>query len=895
MVARFPQQVLLLLVLVTGASTGEAEDPRWSTYSIRKTSRSSLPRSWPSSSLEHAARETRLSNGKLSETTPWSVDRSSPGTRSDPSFLGMVIERSEEDEDGRRVQQSPESNDTKDASRTRYNPSISPRSDKMRIQTDPSDPISIESSSSSPSSTHGYHLAKISSVPGNSYDIVATPETQLLYETFSRENLKNTTSMTTSIVPRRQIRHAPDNPACDKFRIGDLTKREFYSPNYPKSYPNDTDCYRLLEADKGMLLKLDFRDEFNLEDSPDCRFDYLEVLDGQYGYSNSLGKFCGTNFPPEITSKTRFLWLRFHSDENIEGKGFKAVWNIIPRPTHPGVPPEPEPCIVNVTGAQAIIHSNDVKDRKILAEKEGFALDCMWTIQVKEGWKIQLTFPEIFKLQRPNECDANFVDIFKEYTDMASMQKHFCGSIADTVIIQANIAHLRFYAEPKAINSSFEAVMTAVRDKESSEKPCNPDEYDCEDATCIALELQCNGKVNCRFRWDEDETKCHKMKSRFIDSQHIVIILVVFSLIMFGMSFAFVFNCVRKLIRDHRIIQEHIRQSRENRLDELGRKSTPCPISSSRTDLRERDSESPSLEVLPSKELMPPTTMISQEYTKDLVLEIAYNTGDITDIHQSNNVSNATQERLQESSEEPEMRDNSCQTRESLFEPRILDTMGFTTFGVRAPSSQNGTNLHHHYHHHHQQQQQLLQQSPQRSHLESTQSSQPSLQTSQHSSQQQSLSQCSGCSPASRGRDGSMGICPKHNPIPAPPGWSMHESSYPLSVPPVTQYPDQLDYPSYQRYQSPKPSRDVYRQSPKFVRQPTGSSGQRYGSSMYGSGHGSSNTTSSTSQHSSGTPTKRQPQPVDPRYRAEAVIEVDQRRPFSIESTKSAPDVIATH
>lgn len=44
-------------------------------------------------------------------------------------------------------------------------------------------------------------------------------------------------------------------------------------------------------------------------------------------------------------------------------------------------------------------------------------------------------------------------------------------------------------------------------------------------------------------------------KSRLIDSQHIVIILVVFCLIMFGMSFALVFNCVRKLIEDHRIIQ----------------------------------------------------------------------------------------------------------------------------------------------------------------------------------------------------------------------------------------------------------------------------------------------------------------------------------------------------
>ncbi|XP_050461844.1 uncharacterized protein LOC126856899 [Cataglyphis hispanica] len=887
MVARLPQQVLLLLVLVTGASTREAEDPRWSTYSTRKTSRSSSPRSLPSSSLEHAARESRLSNGKLPETTPWSVDRSNPGTRSDPNFLGTVVERSEEDEDEKRIRQSPGSNDIEDARSARYNPSISSVSDKIS-QTDPSNRISIESSSPQ-SSTLDYHLTKISSVPGSSYDIVATSETRLLPKT--RENLKNTTPMTTSIaknimIPRRQMRHIPD--ICEKFLVGEPAKREFYSPNYPEQYPNLTDCIRVLEAEKGMLLKLDFRDEFKLEDSPDCRFDFLEVRDGQYGYSNLLGNFCGTNFPPEITSKTRYLWLRFHSDENIEGKGFKAVWSMIPRPTHPGVPPEPEPCIVNVTGPEAVIQSNDVKDRKDLAEKEGLPVDCMWIIRVKEGWKIQLTFPD-FKLQRPNECDANFIDIFRESTDMFSREKNFCSSVADLTVIRGNIAHLRFYAEPKASNSTFEAVMTAFRDKDG-DKSCNSDEYDCEDATCIAAELECNGKINCRFRWDEDEGKCTKKKSRFID-QHIVIILVVFSLIMFGMSFAFVFNCVRKLIRDHRIIQEHIRQSRENRLDELGRKSTPCPISSSRTDLRERDSESPSLEVLPSKELMPPTTMISQEYTKDLVLEIGYNASDITDIHQSNNVSNATQERLQESSEEPEMRDNSCQTRESLFEPRILDAMGFTTFGVRAPSSQNGTNLHHHYHHHHQQQQLTP------THLENIQSSQPgsqpSSQTSQHSLQQ-SVSQCSGCSPASRGRDGSMGVCPKHNPIPAPPGWSMHESSYPLSVPQVAQYPEQLDYPSYQRYQSPKPSRDHYRQSPKFTRQPTVGSGERYGSSVYGSGHGSSNTTSSTSQHSS-TPSKRQPQPVDPRYRAEAVIEVDQRRPFSIESTKSAPDVIATH
>ncbi|KAK1131876.1 hypothetical protein K0M31_016024 [Melipona bicolor] len=247
-------------------------------------------------------------------------------------------------------------------------------------------------------------------------------------------------------------------------------------------------------AKEGMLLKLDFRDEFKLEESADCRYDFLEVRDGQHGYSNLLGNFCGTNFPPEITSKTRYLWLRFHSDDSIEGKGFKAVWNMIPRPTDPGVPPEPEPCVRYVNGVQAIISSEDVHDRKTLAEKEGIPLDCMWNITVKEGWKIektegkrkdsskglyhrntynfqiQLTFSDPFKLQRPNECEANFVDIFKERTDMSSREKNFCGSIADTVLVGTNTAFVRFYAEPKALNSSFEAVMTALRDRDSGDK-----------------------------------------------------------------------------------------------------------------------------------------------------------------------------------------------------------------------------------------------------------------------------------------------------------------------------------------------------------------------------------------------------------------------------------------
>ena len=40
-----------------------------------------------------------------------------------------------------------------------------------------------------------------------------------------------------------------------------------------------------------------------------------------------------------------------------------------------------------------------------------------------------------------------------------------------------------------------------------------------------------------------------------LKEEHIIIILVIFCLILFGMCFTFIFNCVRKLIHDHRIIQ----------------------------------------------------------------------------------------------------------------------------------------------------------------------------------------------------------------------------------------------------------------------------------------------------------------------------------------------------
>lgn len=71
---------------------------------------------------------------------------------------------------------------------------------------------------------------------------------------------------------------------------------------------------------------VDFRDSFDVEPSEGCKYDQLEVRDGAHGYSPERGVFCGHQFPEKIISTGSNLWLRFKSDDNVEYKGFRAVY-----------------------------------------------------------------------------------------------------------------------------------------------------------------------------------------------------------------------------------------------------------------------------------------------------------------------------------------------------------------------------------------------------------------------------------------------------------------------------------------------------------------------------------------------------------------------------------------
>ncbi|XP_049834969.1 neuropilin and tolloid-like protein 2 [Schistocerca gregaria] len=313
---------------------------------------------------------------------------------------------------------------------------------------------------------------------------------------------------------RRRSADEENDIRCRDFTEGNPEDNSLRSPYFPNTYPNNTNCVRILDAGPGNVIRLEFREMFRLEPSEGCQFDFLEVRDGRYGYNDVLDRFCGHRVPPSgVMSSGRYMYLHFRSDDTIEYEGFAAVYMVLPRPTQmspsPGPGPELSPCIIPVTGVEGYVNRSDIDrhcpERVNQSTLWHSPLEGMWVINVTVGWKIQLAFL-VFKLDKPNDCNQNFVQVFKDNTDMPSRLSEFCGAKAETVLSENNVMHVRYWATSQAINATFDSLFTAYR--EGNKKPCLDDEFDCQDDTCISRTLRCNNRINCRFLWDEEKEEC---------------------------------------------------------------------------------------------------------------------------------------------------------------------------------------------------------------------------------------------------------------------------------------------------------------------------------------------------------------------------------------------------
>ncbi|XP_064633590.1 bone morphogenetic protein 1-like [Lineus longissimus] len=114
------------------------------------------------------------------------------------------------------------------------------------------------------------------------------------------------------------------------------SKGNFSSPNYPMYYYKEHTCTWVVHTPKGHSVKLNFQD-FQLEKSDNCTFDFIELRLGTSKKGKPLGRLCGVG-QPGIIKAWDSMWIHFSSDSSIMLKGFKASFEIAPDDINLGDP-----------------------------------------------------------------------------------------------------------------------------------------------------------------------------------------------------------------------------------------------------------------------------------------------------------------------------------------------------------------------------------------------------------------------------------------------------------------------------------------------------------------------------------------------------------------------------
>ncbi|CAH2311202.1 CUB domain-containing 2 [Pelobates cultripes] len=180
----------------------------------------------------------------------------------------------------------------------------------------------------------------------------------------------------------------------------------FSSPNFPGLYPPYTECSWLIVVSEGSTVQLTFH-HFDLEFHESCEYDYVKIYNGESkDEGNLLGKFCGTDFPPQLTSSWHVLSVLFHSDKHVTSTGFFATY-------------KKDICGGILNGLSGVITSPDYPDNY------PNNAECQWLIQAAPDSKIRLVFTD-FQMES-EECNFDYVAIFDGPNLEENKAQRYCG------------------------------------------------------------------------------------------------------------------------------------------------------------------------------------------------------------------------------------------------------------------------------------------------------------------------------------------------------------------------------------------------------------------------------------------------------------------------------------
>ena len=103
------------------------------------------------------------------------------------------------------------------------------------------------------------------------------------------------------------------------------------SPNYPGNYYAGINYYWLITGERGRVIELTV-DDVDLEQSSDCKNDFLKIYNGDSKKGTLLRTYCGKLAIPMVgtlKSTGNNMYLYFRSDDRNVKPGFKVSWKAI--------------------------------------------------------------------------------------------------------------------------------------------------------------------------------------------------------------------------------------------------------------------------------------------------------------------------------------------------------------------------------------------------------------------------------------------------------------------------------------------------------------------------------------------------------------------------------------
>uniref|UniRef100_A0A3Q0S8W6 Neuropilin n=1 Tax=Amphilophus citrinellus TaxID=61819 RepID=A0A3Q0S8W6_AMPCI len=220
------------------------------------------------------------------------------------------------------------------------------------------------------------------------------------------------------------------------------------TPGYPLEYPPHQNCRWIITApEPSQRIVLNFNPHFEIE-KLDCRYDYVEIHDGNSESADLLGKHCSNIAPAPIISSGPALHIKFVSDYAHQGAGFSLRYEIFKTGSD---------CSRNFTSPSGLIESPGFPD------KYPHNLECAFIIIVPPRMDVTLTFLTFDLENDPlpggdGDCKYDWLEVWDGLPGVGPLIGRYCGTrVPPEIQSSTGILSLSFHTDMAVAKDGFSA------------------------------------------------------------------------------------------------------------------------------------------------------------------------------------------------------------------------------------------------------------------------------------------------------------------------------------------------------------------------------------------------------------------------------------------------------